>query len=143
MATFHSFATRLLQDEALEAGIDPFVSPVTPADRLALMLDRIEDLTLRRHEIRGNPTPLLASFIARIDRLKDEMVSADDYERWARKLAGASAKRRRRRAARADRELEFAQVYADHDRLLAESGARLRRPLLHAFRLLHEKPHVR
>ena len=86
MATFHSFCTRLLQEEALEAGIDPFVSPVTPADRLALMLDRIEDLTLRRHEIRGNPAPLLASFIARIDRLKDEMVSAERYERWAREL---------------------------------------------------------
>src|SRR5690242_7568003 len=83
-ATFHSFCTRLLQEEALEAGIDPFVSPVTPADRLALMLDRIEDLTLRCHEIRGNPAPLLASFISRIDRLKDEMVSAPDYERWAR-----------------------------------------------------------
>jgi DNA helicase-2/ATP-dependent DNA helicase PcrA len=51
--TFHSFSTRLLQDEALEAGLDPFFSPVTPADRLALMLDRIEDLTLRRNEIRG------------------------------------------------------------------------------------------
>ncbi len=84
VATFHSFCTRLLQEEALEAGIDPFVSPVTPADRLALMLDRIEDLTLRRHEIRGNPAPLLASFIARIDRLKDEMVSAERYEGWAR-----------------------------------------------------------
>src|ERR671924_270998 len=31
VATFHSFCTRLLQDEALEAGVDPFLSPVTPA----------------------------------------------------------------------------------------------------------------
>ena len=60
-------------------GVDPFLSPVTPADRLALLLERIDDLTLRRHEIRGNPAPLLASFVSRIDRLKDEMVSAADY----------------------------------------------------------------
>src|SRR5262249_60003252 len=119
--TFHSFATRLLQDEALEAGLDPFFSPVTPADRLALMLDRIEDLTLRRHEIRGNPAPLLASFISRIDRLKDEMVSAPDYERWARSLPMHDADDAAR--ARAERELEFAQVYADHDRLLAAHAA--------------------
>src|SRR3712207_475622 len=38
VATFHSFCARLLQDEALEAGVDPFFSPVTPADRLALLL---------------------------------------------------------------------------------------------------------
>jgi DNA helicase-2/ATP-dependent DNA helicase PcrA len=142
VATFHSFCTRLLQDEALEAGIDPFVSPVTPADRLALMLDRIEDLTLRCHEIRGNPAPLLASFIARIDRLKDEMVSAEDYGRWARSLVSQDADDAGR--ARAERELEFAQVYADHDRLLAAHGALdFGDLILHAFRLLHEKPHGR
>jgi len=41
--TFHAFCVKLLQDEALEAGVDPFFSPVTPADRLALLLDRIDD----------------------------------------------------------------------------------------------------
>ena len=142
--TFHSFSTRLLQDEALEAGLDPFFSPVTPADRLALMLDRIEDLTLRRHEIRGNPAPLLASFIARIDRLKDEMVSAHEYGAWARKLEERCRDADDAGRVHAERELEFAQVYADHDRLLAESGSLDFGDLvLHAFRLLHEKPHVR
>src|SRR5215216_1929932 len=28
VATFHAFCARLLQDEALEAGVDPFFSPV-------------------------------------------------------------------------------------------------------------------
>ncbi len=142
--TFHSFSTRLLQDEALEAGLDPFFSPVTPADRLALMLDRIEDLTLRRHEIRGNPAPLLASFIARIDRLKDEMVSPGEYGAWARKLVADCSDGDDASRAHAERELEFAHVYADHDRLLAESGSLDFGDLvLNAFRLLHEKPHVR
>ncbi|MEA2435828.1 MAG: ATP-dependent helicase UvrD/PcrA, partial [Thermoleophilaceae bacterium] len=72
--TFQGFCARLLRDEALEAGLDPFFAPVTQADRLALLLERIDDLTLRRHEIRGNPAPLLASFLVRIDRLKEEMV---------------------------------------------------------------------
>src|ERR671920_1620862 len=85
--TFRSFCLRLLQDEALEAGVDPFLSPVTPADRLALLLERLDDLTLRHHETRGNPAPLLASFVARIDRLKDEAVSSDEYGRWAERLA--------------------------------------------------------
>ena len=57
-------------------GVDPFLSPVTPADRLALLLERIDDLSLRAHEIRGNPAPLLASFVSRIDRLKNETISA-------------------------------------------------------------------
>ena len=140
--TFRSFCLRLLQDEALEAGVDPFLSPVTPADRLALLLERIDDLSLRAHEIRGNPAPLLASFVSRIDRLKSEMVSAADYQAYAERLgasAGSDASR-----ARAAREREFARLYADHDRLLAERGALDFGDLvLHAFQLLHERPHVR
>ena len=101
--TFRSFCLRLLQDEALEAGVDPFLSPVTPADRLALLLERIDDLSLRAHEIRGNPAPLLASFVSRIDRLKSEMVSAADYQAYAERLGangGSDASRARGRRGR-------------------------------------------
>src|ERR671927_215721 len=38
VGTFHSFCSRLLADEALEAGLDPVFSPVTPADRHARLL---------------------------------------------------------------------------------------------------------
>ena len=140
--TFRSFCLRLLQDEALEAGVDPFLTPVTPADRLALLLERIDDLSLREHEIRGNPAPLLASFVARIDRLKDEMISAEDYRAYAeRAMAAAESDAERTGAAR---ELEFARLYADHDRLLAERGALdFGDLILRAFQLLHERPHVR
>src|SRR3954471_5876530 len=57
VAPFHSFGLKLLRDEALEACVDPFLSPVTPADRLALLLERIAHQSVRPHEIRGNPAP--------------------------------------------------------------------------------------
>ena len=140
VSTFHSFCLKLLSDEALEACVDPFLSPVTPADRLALLLERIDDLSLRHHEIRGNPAPLLASFVSRIDRLKDELVSAEELHAWAEALpAGTDAER-----AHACREREFARLYADHDRLLEERGALDFGDLIvRAFKLLHERPHVR
>jgi DNA helicase-2/ATP-dependent DNA helicase PcrA len=138
--TFPSFCVKLLQDEALEAGVDPFFSPVTPADRLALLLDRIDDLTLRAHEIRGNPAPLLASFVSRIDRLKQEMISGEELATWAATLPEGTDSER----AGAAREREFARVYADHDLLLAERGALdLGDLIVRCFRLLHERPHVR
>src|SRR5205085_9978331 len=119
--TFQGFCARLLRDEALEAGLDPFFAPVTQADRLALLLERIDDLTLRRHEIRGNPAPLLASFLVRIDRLKEEMVSPAEYQAYAERLSREAVDDAGR--ARARRALEFAGLYADHDTLLAARGA--------------------
>ena len=140
VSTVHSFCAAILREEALELGLDPSFSPVTAADRLALLLERIDELSLRHHEIRGNPAPLLGSFVARIDRLKDEMVSCEDYLRHAESLDRATDGAR----ASADRELEFAGVYGQHERLLAESGSLdFGDLIIQAIRLLHEKPHVR
>src|SRR5918992_1536270 len=138
--TFHSFCVKLLQDEALEAGVGTFFSPAPPADRLALLLDRIDELSLPHHEIRGNPAPLLGSFVSRIDRLKEEMVTAEEGRAWAERLPMDTD------AARAHncREREFARLYRDHDRLLDERGALDFGDLvLRSYRLLHECPHVR
>jgi DNA helicase II / ATP-dependent DNA helicase PcrA len=134
--TVPGFCARLLHDEALEAGLDPFVAPVTPADRLAMLLDHVDELSLRLHDFRGNPATLLAGVIARIDRLKDAMVTADEYARWAADLPAGDD--------RAEREREFAAVYATHDRLLAQQGALDFGDLvLHAHALLRDKPHLR
>ena len=139
------FCARLLREEAVEAGLDPLFGlggVVTRADRLALLLERIDDLTLRRHEIRGNPAPLLASLLARIDRLKDEMIAPDEYRAYAERLEAAADDDATRAHAR--REAEFARVYADHESLLRTRGALDAGGLvLAAFDLLHRRPHVR
>ena len=60
---------------------------MSAADRLAMLLEGIDDLPLRHHEIRGNPAPLIGGFVSRIDRLKEEMITADEYRRYAHSLA--------------------------------------------------------
>ena len=70
------------------------------------------------------------------------MIEAREYVAYAQRLQAIGASDAER--AHAGRELEFARVYADHDALLAERGALDFGDLApHAFRLLHEKPHVR
>src|SRR3954453_10010830 len=135
VTTFGGLCARLLRDEALEAGLDPFPTPVAAPDRLAMLLERIDDLPLRHHDLRGNPSATLGAIVRRIDRLKDELISAADYAAWAGTLP---------EEARGAREREFADLYAGHDALLADAGALdLGDLVLTAFRLLREKPHVR
>jgi DNA helicase II / ATP-dependent DNA helicase PcrA len=135
VTTFGGLCARLLRDEALEAGIDPFAAPVSAADRLAMLLERIDELPLRHHDLRGNPSATLGAIVRRIDRLKEELISAGDYAAWATTLP---------EDARGAREREFADLYAAHDALLAEGGALDAGDLvLGAFRLLRTKPHVR
>jgi DNA helicase-2/ATP-dependent DNA helicase PcrA len=135
----HGMCARLLRDEALEAGIDPFAVTATPADRLALLLDRVEELTLRRHDLRGRPAAVLGAVIARIDRLKEAGIRPRRFSEWALALpddAGGSD--------RAEREREFAGLFEAHDRLLLEQGLLdFGELVLRVHELLEQRPHVR
>jgi DNA helicase-2/ATP-dependent DNA helicase PcrA len=95
IGTWQGLGERLLREHSTAAGLDPFFDVLGPAERLAMLLDRLDDLPLRNHEIRGNPAGLLARLLAQIDELK----------------AGSEPP-----------EPELAEFCAAHDRILAESG---------------------
>jgi len=117
--THPAAAARLLREHATEAEIDPFFESLSPAERLAMLLDRLDELPLRRHEIRGNPAGLLARIVDRIDALKSAGVTAADFARWADQQGGASRSERDTAA----REREFAEIYELHDSMLRSAGA--------------------
>src|SRR5882672_472047 len=76
-ATARRLGERILRDHSEAAGLDPFFDVLGPAERLAMLLDRLDQLPLRRHEIRGNPAGLLARIVDRIDALKSAGVTAE------------------------------------------------------------------
>ncbi|HEY7966507.1 MAG TPA: ATP-dependent DNA helicase [Solirubrobacteraceae bacterium] len=109
---FPDFCIALLGAEASHAGIDPFIDVVSPAERLAMLLDRPDDLELSHHDFRGRPLALFASFIGRVDALKAELIDHHAYAAWADTLDGPSAARER----------EFATVFAAHEAMLEARG---------------------
>jgi DNA helicase-2/ATP-dependent DNA helicase PcrA len=132
----HGMCAQLLRDEALEASVDPFSVTATPADRLALLLERVGELTLREHDLRGRPAAALGAIVARIDRLKEAGVGHATYGEWAAGLPEGED--------RTERQREFAGIYAAHDRLLAEQGLLDFGDLvLRADSLLRTRAHVR
>ncbi|HSC04149.1 MAG TPA: UvrD-helicase domain-containing protein, partial [Solirubrobacteraceae bacterium] len=104
-------------------GVDPLEPVLGPAERFAMLLEGIDRLSLERHDFGGSAHALLAGFIRRIDRLKAHLVGAEEYARWAERLAGSDSGGAAA-APDAGLELEFAEVYRVHEQLLAEAGAR-------------------
>ena len=117
IGTWEAIGERLLREYSAEAGLDPFFEVVGPAERLAMLLDRLGELPLRRHEIRGNPAGLLAKMLRRIDALKAEAIDAETLAAHAQERIAQSADEAGLEAAR--REREFAELYAAHDGILA------------------------
>ncbi len=117
IGTWEAIGERLLREHSDTAGLDPFFEVLGRAERLAMLLDRLDELPLRQHEIRGNPAGLLTHLLERIDALK----------------AGSDPP-----------EPEFAELYAAHDRILAASGDLDSGDVfLTLSRLLAENPGVR
>jgi DNA helicase II / ATP-dependent DNA helicase PcrA len=112
-------------------GLDPLEPVLAPAERFAMLLERIDRLSLERHDFGGSANALLAGFIRRIDRLKAHLVAADVYARWAERLPESDA----------EVEREFAEVYRVHEQILAEAGARDAGDLIRdALRVVRERP---
>ena len=80
IGTWEALGERLLREHSTAAGLDPFFDVLGPAERLAMLLDRLDELPLRSHEIRGNPAGLLARLLERIDALKAGAVEPDEPE---------------------------------------------------------------
>ncbi len=142
IGSWDTIGERLLREHAEAAGLDPFFDVLGPAERLAMLLDRLDQLPLRRHEIRGNPAGLLARLLARIDALKAERVGPTRLEQRAREAEQDAADEAAMEAVR--RELEFAELYTAHDRILAAAGSLDHGDVFLALDcLLAERPDVR
>ncbi|HET7120699.1 MAG TPA: ATP-dependent DNA helicase [Solirubrobacterales bacterium] len=140
IGSWDAIGERILREHSEAAGLDPFFDVLGPAERLAMLLDRLDQLPLRRHEIRGNPAGLLARLLARIDRLKAERVGPTTLSERTREESADDEAGREALA----RELEFAELYTTHDRILAESGSLDRGDVFLALDcLLVERPDVR
>jgi DNA helicase II / ATP-dependent DNA helicase PcrA len=121
------------------AALEPVLSP---AERFAMLLDGIGRLSLERHDFGGSANALLAGFIRRIDRLKAHLVGAEEYARWASRLAESESEcESDADVGDAGIEQEFAEVYRVHEQLLAEARARDVGDLIRdALRLVRDRP---
>jgi DNA helicase-2/ATP-dependent DNA helicase PcrA len=98
------------------AGPEPLAATLSAGDRLAMLVERIDELSLQHHDFGGRPNLLLAGFVRRIDRLKAELVDPDAYAEWAARLSDD--------ARETALEREFSEIYRTHERMLTTAGAR-------------------
>ncbi|MGZ3442319.1 MAG: 3'-5' exonuclease, partial [Polyangia bacterium] len=101
------------------AGADVAATTLGAGDRLAMLVERIDELSLQQHDFGGNANALLGRFVRRIDRCKAELIDAEQYAAWAASLDPAGPD-----GGEAGLEREFAEVYRAHERMLGAAGAR-------------------
>jgi DNA helicase-2/ATP-dependent DNA helicase PcrA len=120
VSTLHSWAQDVVRRHGVDQGLAPALAPADPELRKMIVLDRIGELDLRAHRVRGDLARLVDEIITRIDRCRDELVGADDYLSWAEEAINSATGRDQE--VRARREWEFARTFVAHDAWLTAEG---------------------
>ena len=81
LSTFHSFCNTLLQE------IDPDLKPIDKIDHWILLRRNLPLLQLEHYRRLAEPGQFLGDFVEFFSRCQDELVTPDDYQRYAAELA--------------------------------------------------------
>jgi DNA helicase-2/ATP-dependent DNA helicase PcrA len=83
ISTFHSFADRILRDEASHIGLSPAYKLQTQAQSILYLKNNLFLFKLNYFRPLGNPNKFIEGLIQHFSRLRDEDVSFNQYIGWA------------------------------------------------------------
>jgi DNA helicase II / ATP-dependent DNA helicase PcrA len=118
--TFHALAMDILRVHGVDHGLLHATSVATEDDRVVMLMERIDELPITESDLRLGLRTLVPDWVKRIDRCRDQLVTAESYVRWAEEAVRSAG--RPGDAVRARRELEFARIFELHDQWLNEAG---------------------
>ena len=125
LATFHSFCETLLKD------VEPKRTALEQVDHWILLRRNLGRLKLEKYRRLAEPGQFLSDFIAFFSRCQDELVSSEDYQRYADDLAAQLESERslmfedtyNQRLENVALQQEIAQAYKASEELLREKKA--------------------
>ncbi len=85
IATFHSFAERILRQEAGEIGLSTAYRLMTEAETIIFLRKNLFLFHLSYFRPLGNPHKFLKGLLQHFSRLKDEDITPTDYKKWVDK----------------------------------------------------------
>ncbi|HSX39594.1 MAG TPA: UvrD-helicase domain-containing protein [Candidatus Saccharimonadales bacterium] len=115
ICTFHSFAERILRAEGLEIGLDISYKVLTEPQQWILLRKNLYKLDLNYYRPLGNPTKFISAILKFISRLKDEDISRQDLENFAKKFDAEDQDEKKRWT-------ELAYIYKRYEEIKLESS---------------------
>jgi DNA helicase II / ATP-dependent DNA helicase PcrA len=148
VSTFHAFCERLLSSHALEIGLPHDYTLYTQVDISLLLRRRFQEFALDYYKPRGNPMRFTRALLTHFSRLKDEVISTDDYLRHASKMesrvSGESGVPGESDIVEHARVTELANAYAMYQNiLLAEHALDFGDLISFTIELLRTRPNIR
>lgn len=89
VTTFHKFTERILREEGLEIGLDTGFKILADAEQWMMLRKNLFKMDLKYFRPLGNPTKFISAILKFISRLQDELVTPDQFTKWAKSFVPA------------------------------------------------------
>ncbi len=86
ISTFHSFCQRILEQHGLDIGLPGDFKLLNETAAWVLIHDNLEKFDLEYYRPLGNPKKFISALLKHFSRCKDELITPDDYLRYAEEL---------------------------------------------------------
>ncbi len=121
--TFHGFCERVLKAHALDIGIPNDFSILTDTEQWIFIFKNLEKFDLDYYKPLGNPGKFISALLNHFSRLKDEVISPEDYLDYASNLKlSTDSVEGVGDEAEISRIQELANAYFTYQRLLLENN---------------------
>ncbi len=84
--TFHGFCERLLKTHALDIGLPGDFSILNETQQWIFIFKHLDDFQLDYYKPLGNPGKFISSLLSHFSRLKDEVITPEEYLAYAEQL---------------------------------------------------------
>ncbi len=119
ISTFHSFADKILREEANHIGLNSGYKLMTQAETIIFLKKNLFFFNLKYFRPLGNPNKFIGAFLQHFSRLKDEDVSPDEYLKYVKTTED---KQNEEQKGEIEKNLELANAYKMYELLKIKEG---------------------
>lgn len=124
ISTFHAFGDRFLRDYSLDIGLPANFKVLSATEQIIFMRDHLYAFDLTHFRPTASPTSHIQALLGHFSRLKDELITPDEYIVWAenniQELSTEQADKEL--IVEAEKTLELANAYRRYQELMIQSG---------------------
>ena len=123
MSTFNAFGDRFLRDYSLDIGLPANFKVLSATEQMIFMREHLYAFELKHYRPVSSPASHIKSLINHFSRLKDELISPEQYQDYAQtKHLAAQKSSDSEQIVEAEKALELANAYSRYQELMIQSG---------------------
>lgn len=123
ISTFHSFGDRVLRDFSIDIGLPANFKILSSTEQAIFMRENLFAFELDYYRPLSNPTSHIKELLSHFSRLKDELISPDEYLNYATETLNKTKKSKDKEIiVESKKTLELANAYAKYQELMVQSG---------------------